>query len=117
MNLTDHENQTSMSTETQKNDDVSIDIDLSFDDDKNLFQSDSDEDENDTAMPFDLPSWPRKFGEDDTLRLPSNISIGQVQAEDKLPGGAEEPLISPESQSRLFTYDMRKKFYFFNLIK
>ena len=32
--LTDHENQTSMSTETQKNDDVSIDIDLSFDDDK-----------------------------------------------------------------------------------
>ena len=55
---------------------ASVDIEISFEDKSFGGQSDSDEDHNDEeegTMPFDLPSWPRHFGKDDTLCVPFAI--------------------------------------------
>ena len=57
-------------------DEASVDIEISFEDKSFGGQSDSDEDHNDEeegTMPFDLPSWPRHFGKDDTLCVPFAI--------------------------------------------
>ena len=83
------------SSRKAQSNDAPVDIEFSFEDDSFGVQSDSDEndddendegenDEDEGTMPFDLPSWPKRFGKDDTLRVPFNLSTGD-----------DEPLVSP----------------------